>query len=459
MSSPQGPNSSATLQRADIVVIGAGLAGLVAADELKDLDVVVLERDERPGGRLLSRPAEPYWLNFGAHMVGGPDTPVGSLATRLGLETRPIRGRLMGMVHRGRRLLRLRPELFPLAMELSPGERLAMARMGLALRLGARRFASVARTQAGEDEHERRRRLRRFESVRTLSQYIGPLPPSVAAILRAITERTGADPDEMTAGHGLRSFGNVWSSQAPGRNIRGGSSLLSQALAKVLGPRVRLACCVTSVVQRDLGVQVIYRQAGESHQIHAAAAVVAVPASAAAELLHDVPAWVRESLRGLRAGPFLTAAALTHESDPMPWDGHYAIATPDRSFSVLFNVATTVREPGRRERGGSIMLFRGARGAARLMQESDASIAAQFRIDLEAEFPEARGLIGDLTIQRWTIGAPFTALGTPDLLDSLERPLARILLAGDYLEFPNLEAAAAAGRLAAGRARQLCGPG
>ena len=310
MSSPQGPNSSATLQRADIVVIGAGLAGLVAADELKDLDVVVLERDERPGGRLLSRPAEPYWLNFGAHMVGGPDTPVGSLATRLGLETRPIRGRLMGMVHRGRRLLRLRPELFPLAMELSPGERLAMARMGLALRLGARRFASVARTQAGEDEHERRRRLRRFESVRTLSQYIGPLPPSVAAILRAITERTGADPDEMTAGHGLRSFGNVWSSQAPGRNIRGGSSRLSEALAQLLGPRVRLACCATSVVEKDHGVQVTYRHAGELYRIDAAAAIVAVPAPTAAELLHDVPGWVRESLRGLHAGPFLTAAAV-----------------------------------------------------------------------------------------------------------------------------------------------------
>ncbi|RLS97983.1 MAG: FAD-dependent oxidoreductase, partial [Planctomycetota bacterium] len=38
----------------DAIVVGAGLAGLTAAKSLIDagLDVLVLEADERPGGRL-----------------------------------------------------------------------------------------------------------------------------------------------------------------------------------------------------------------------------------------------------------------------------------------------------------------------------------------------------------------------------------------------------------------------
>ena len=55
-------------ERHDVIVVGAGIAGLAAAWDLRDLDVVVLEATDRPGGRIRSHERGPIWLNLGAHV-------------------------------------------------------------------------------------------------------------------------------------------------------------------------------------------------------------------------------------------------------------------------------------------------------------------------------------------------------------------------------------------------------
>ena len=50
----------------DVVIVGAGIAGLAAAWDLRNRDVLVLEADDRIGGRIRSEARDPYWLNLGA---------------------------------------------------------------------------------------------------------------------------------------------------------------------------------------------------------------------------------------------------------------------------------------------------------------------------------------------------------------------------------------------------------
>ena len=68
------------------MVIGAGVAGLAAAWDLKDRDVIVLESTDRVGGRLMSIPRGEHWLNLGAHVFAGEDSAVGRLVAETGAD-------------------------------------------------------------------------------------------------------------------------------------------------------------------------------------------------------------------------------------------------------------------------------------------------------------------------------------------------------------------------------------
>ncbi len=443
-----------TAEQVDVVIVGAGLAGLAAALALRDRKVIVLEKADRPGGRLHSAPSGEYWLNLGAHMFGGPDSRVGALVDAMKLETRPIAGRLIGVSYKGARLLRARPETYPLLLPLDLPQRLSFIRAGLRLRAGAARLSSLTRGLASADPAVRTEKLLQFENNRTLSALLGRLEPGIAALIRAFTERSGADPDQMSAGHGLRSLANVWSDEAPGRNLMGGSAKLPEALTAALGSQVRLGHEVAEVKQQTDRVRVRYIVNGARQEVSATAVILATPAFVAHTIAADLPSRTRAALAEIRYGSFLSVAVRTAEAGRMPWDNVYAISTPARSFSVLFNMATTLRA-GPRRPGGSIMLFRGARGATEMMAHSDETIARRFVDDLESEFPEARGIVRDVIVQRWTAGAPFATIGRAELQRDLHESSGRIFLAGDYLDFPNMESALASAEMAVAGAKRL----
>ena len=432
----------------DVVIIGAGIAGLSAAWQLRDNRILVLEAADRVGGRIWSEQRDQYWLNFGAHLFGEANSPVGKLLAEFGLESRPIAGHRFGIAYRGKVIAGGPAETFPLRLPLSLGARLSFMKMGIKLRTGVQRLLAFQRFVSNDDPAERRSRLLAFDNSRTFAEYIGPLHADVQHILETITERTSASPEKMAAGYGLASFGQVWSRHSFGRNLYGGSARLPNAMLAELGDRVQLRCQVSAVTAKPLEVEVDYARDGEHHRVVAKYVIVATQADVAKNIIKDLPSDTAAALGRIRYGPFLSAAVLTRESGAMPWDSNYAIATPGLSFGVFFNQASTVRV-GPRRPGGSLMLFRGAEGAARLMNASDLEIESSFLGDLEKLFPEARGIVREIKVQRWPQGAPYSFVGRAALQSALTRPLGRVFLAGDYLEFPCMDAAVTTGGHAA----------
>jgi monoamine oxidase len=78
--------------RHDVIVVGAGLAGLACADDLAaaGLDVVVLESRDRVGGRVFTHRfdgdgSDEQWVELGAEFVDDAHREVWSLADRLGI--------------------------------------------------------------------------------------------------------------------------------------------------------------------------------------------------------------------------------------------------------------------------------------------------------------------------------------------------------------------------------------
>lgn len=432
----------------DAIIIGGGIAGLSAAWRLRHRTVLVLEADDRVGGRIRSESRGDYWLNFGAHLFGEPDSPVGRLVSEFGLETRPITGDRMGIAYRGKVVSGGRSETFPLRLPLSAGGRVSFARMGLKLRSGVMRLLAEQQVRPNETRAARVERLLAFENRRTFGEFIGPLHPEVDELLRTILERTSSPPEGMSAGYGLSSFSQVWSPYAFGRNLLGGSARLPQAIALELGARVRLKARVTSVRSDADNVEVQWQEAGKHQRARARYAIVAAQANVARSIIGDLPQETAQALDQVRYGPFLSVAVLTRENSPMRWDRNYAIATPGLSFGVMFNQATTLRTGDRRP-GGSLMLFRGAAGAAALLDASDQQIRDSFLSDLYRLYPEAKGIAAEAIVQRWPQGAPFASVGRAALQPALTRPLGRIFLAGDYLEFPCMDAAISTGTHAA----------
>ncbi len=61
------------MQEVDYLILGAGLSGLTAAHTLGDrcpaADVVVLERDETPGGLVRTDCFDGYWFDHVLHLL------------------------------------------------------------------------------------------------------------------------------------------------------------------------------------------------------------------------------------------------------------------------------------------------------------------------------------------------------------------------------------------------------
>jgi protoporphyrinogen/coproporphyrinogen III oxidase len=421
--------------RLDAIVVGGGIAGLAAAWELRDRRVLLVEATDRLGGRIRSERRGNYWLNFGAHVFAAPESASGRLLAAAGVTARPVPGRLTAASLNGKIVADGPVELFPFRLSMSGHSRLALARTGVKLRLAVRRYAAIAAPRSGEDPAERQMRMLAFLGDQSFAEFTGPLPEDADALLRSTLTRSSGEPEELAAGYGVGYFHLVWNRVAGlSRNILGGSGAAIDALALGLGDRVRTRAQVAVVERERDGVCVHFVEAGRQREIRARAAVVATPAYVTRAIVADLPADTADALEAIPYGPYVVGALFTREQAPMPWDDLYALATPKRSFSMLFNTANVLRDPRRtRHPGGSLMVYAAANLARKLAGLDDSKVAERFLDDFQELFPSGRDVVEEIVIHRWERGLPYPRPGRSRLQPALTRSLAPIYLAGDYL--------------------------
>jgi len=418
-----------------VAILGGGIAGLSAGWDLRERDVVVLEADDRVGGRIKSSKRGEYWLNFGAHVFAGPGSTTDRLLAETGVEAPDVPGVLAALAMNGRVLKSGPVETYPFRLPLHWRDRISLIRAGLRLRRGVAEYGRMSRVRPGESAAERRARILAFRGDTTFADFLGPVAPDVDSMFRVTINRSSGESEEVTAGYGIGYFQLVWD-RASGlaRNILGGSSQLPEAIARALGDRVKLRSVVRKVWTEDDKVRVCYERDGVPHELTADYAVAAMPAYATRHAVHGLPEETYRALEAISYGPYVVGSFLTGETASMPWDDVYAIGTPKKSFNMIFNFANTLRATHReRKPGGSLMVYAGANLARRIAGFDDDRIAKIFSEDLISVFPEARGIIDEVVIQRWQNGLPHPRPGRHLVQPALERPLGRIFLAGDYL--------------------------
>lgn len=420
----------------DVVVVGGGLAGLSAAWRLRHWDVVLLESGHRVGGRIRSERRGPYWLNWGGHVFAGPGSSTDALLRETGITAAEVPGALAGLSMNGRLLLRGRVEAYPFRIPMPFSARLALVRAGIKVGAQVRRYAKVVRQRPGEDPSLRQQRIYAFENGRSFRDFVGDLPEDAEALFAPTVTRSAADPHELAAGAGIGYFSLVWNvGEGLSRNILGGPSTLTEALAAALGGRVQLGAEVVEVVQRSRSVVVRYSEEGADREVEGRYAVLATPATVTHRVAVDLDADVRDALGKIVYGPYVSAAFLTNETTPRPWDGAYAIATPKRSFNVALNQSSLIRgSEAVRGAGSSLMTFSSAGQARELLAKSDDQLLRIFTDDLDQVLGGGFGdSIVEAQVQRWETGAPYCFPGRGALQPALTRRGSRVFLAGDYL--------------------------
>jgi monoamine oxidase len=391
-----------------VAVVGAGLAGLAAAHELRraGAEVVVLEARDRVGGRVWSRRLENgAVVEMGAEFLLPGNTAVRELAAELGL----------GLWDKGMRYGSREPRggIATTAEEMEA----AAAELGAAL------------ASAPPDMPAR-------EFLDGLD-----IPGGAREALLARVEISSANSADDVAARDLAGIAHVDREPAP--SIAGGNQSLALALAERLGEAVRLSAPVERIAWEADAPAVRIRAAGA--ELDADACVVAVPASVLGRIVFDppLPPRVAEPLRAVRYGH--AAKLFVPLLSPAPPTA--VMAVPERYWTWTATGAGDEAQP-------VVSAFAGSPGALeRLRVESGPHhwLGHVERLRPELDLDRDNVLLSTWSDDPWVRAAYSTSPPTT-LADAFSQPTGPLAFAGEHLggEFAALmEGAIRSGRRAA----------
>jgi monoamine oxidase len=394
------------------VVIGAGFAGLSAADALRSagVEVTVFEARDRVGGRVWSRELENgAVVEMGAEFILPGNTVVRELADHLGL----------GLWEKGMRYGQREPRGGP---EVAPG---------------ALEAAIEATDAALASDPE----LGRLPAPRLLQQL--KIEAGAREVLLARLEVSSASPADAVPAISLVGLAHVGDEVAPG--IAGGNGRLPEALAAPLRDAIHLRTPARRVAWSEGGVTV--GTAGT--EIEADACVVAIPATRAADLAFE-PALPVPVARALREVPYGHAAKLFVPLRAAA-TASAVISVPERYWTWTATADGGRVQPVVHAFAGSMP----ALDALGVHSGPDAWLTSLSALRPDLDLDPAGMLLSTWSDDPW-VGAAYSTLPSAEITEALTETVGPLSFAGEHTagEFAGLmEGAIRSGRRAAAAIR------
>jgi monoamine oxidase len=368
----------------DAVIVGAGLAGLTAACCLKDFDILVLEKEASPGGRVLTRRQKGISYDLGAvfpypaHLL-----PLSFKASPLLDPPGPIGIFWNGEVHLG-------------------------ARVSNCLKSVARDTSDMDRVRAFHRDPDRDAR---------------DLPPRLYAVLNALFQVIHpGEIEEYLPERQLDAF-----ITHPGRHHEAGNSELIEAFTSHLKGRLLPSASVLSVSEKGNRVAVHYQNGCDEKTVFGRTALITTPAPVTLRLLKPMPETSRRYLSALDY-PEGTVVALGFEGVPFP-DFSY-IVTP----ALAMNTVLQQKTPD--ERARVLLVYYAGRKSVSLKGQSPPAIVEKTLASLRP-----LGFHGAIRknllfsdVHHWPcVGPVITSECRKQWHESASRPVPRVFLGGEHM--------------------------
>ena len=279
-----------TDQRVDVVVVGAGFAGLTAARELTGAgrSVVVLEARDRVGGRTCTEEHLGTWIDLGGQWIGPGQDRIEALVAELGFRTYPQTEAGDDVILDGDGARRVAN----VAFGFDDDELTSYLELVGALEAIAEQVPLEAPWSAPQAQEWDAMSL--AEWVRThgvVERVAGLFEVGVQAVFAA----SSAQLSLLHAAHYLHSAGG-WSKLTDSEGgaqqdrVEGGMQPVAERLASLLPDgTMRLFHAVTSIAQHDDGVRIGVSAPAGPTEIDADRIVVAVPPTLAGRIAYDPP--------------------------------------------------------------------------------------------------------------------------------------------------------------------------
>jgi oxygen-dependent protoporphyrinogen oxidase len=428
------------MERVDVAIIGAGIAGLALADRLHtqapELTVRLFEASDRPGGKIRT---ERFAFDDGCFIVeSGPDAILAQkpwaldLIAELGLSDQLIpinRFPRSTMILKGGRLVDLPDGVALIApTKIWPFVRTDLLSWPGKIR-AARDFVTGPRSGDG-DESLGSFVTRRFGRevldwlAEPLAAGIYNADPSQLSLQATFPQLAQAEQKSGSVIRGLRASRKT----APAKpstptflTLRDGMQTLTEALTERVGPILRTNAPATSILPlADEGYVV---RVG-TRDVRATNVVLTVPAAQAAALVGEVAPEASRELSALRANHAGTISLAYRTTDiPRPLTG-YGMVVPKREGRPINAITIASRKFDCRAPEGwtLIRVFFGGYRSPDTMRLSDGAL----RDLIAAELRSVMGITGQPAldhIQRWPQGSPQYDVGHLDRIARIEAAL------------------------------------
>jgi oxygen-dependent protoporphyrinogen oxidase len=421
----------------DVVVVGAGVAGVVAARQLarRGMRVAVLERQDHTGGRILTERVDGGRLEHGGLFHTDRYPAMFALLAEVGLSGERARTATAFhcAVRRGGGWKHVdygSPAGPLLTGVLGPGDKLSLLRATLPGRL--------ARPHDLGD-------LTSFEELDTRAATAGLTQKAATYFTAGPHELLWGVPSDRLSYAVLALQQHVF--RGDRLELSGGTGRFIDALADGLDVRHRTTA---RLVEPSGDGVTVHIDGGDALRAHAA--IVACPADVAARLWPSAPVPVREHLTGIAYSRIDSVYLRTSEPVQLRAGaravGMEVVTTPEVGAMTLGGIYAANSWV---DFGGLLLVTAApAAGAGRL---GDEELADRLQRDVEELHPEVVGLVTGRTVMRHHPCTPTFAPGSVSRLGAARRrlPAGRVDLAGDHMTAPWVEGAIRSGQLAADR--------